>query len=247
MITSFIQGGLGNQLFQIAAGLSLAKQVGDNFCLIEGQHYLPQQGNNISIYKNNILRNITFTNNIFTNLCVYNEPCYSYREIPKKLNQILFGYFQSEKYFINIEDNIKSLFSLQFQNMPSGINVSMHIRLGDYLKNKEYHPVQSEDYYYRALTSIGNYDNLFIFSDSELPEWAKKLKNVRVVKNSSDIEDLSLMASCDHNIIANSSFSWWGAWMNRNKNKKVVAPKIWFGPKGPQDWQDIYCKNWTVI
>lgn len=247
MITSFIQGGLGNQLFQIAAGVSLAREVGDKFFLIEGQHHLPQQGNNINIYRSSLLKNIDFTSSIPNNISAYHEPCYSYRQIPKKSNQILIGYFQSEKYFESIKNEILNLFSLETQEMPPGINVSMHIRQGDYLKNKDFHPIQPQEYYFKALEEVGSYDNLFVVSDSELPAWVHQIKNVRLIKNSSDIKDLSLMASCHHNIIANSSFSWWGAWMNQSNNKKVIAPKIWFGPKGPQDWQDIYCKNWRII
>jgi len=55
------------------------------------------------------------------------------------------------------------------------------------------------------------------------------------------------MARCKNNIIANSSFSWWAAWLNSNKNKKVIAPAKWFGNRGPQDWQDVYCKEWIVL
>jgi hypothetical protein len=86
------------------------------------------------------------------------------------------------------------------------------------------------------------------FSDD--PTKCKELfskKNITYLNLEKDYLDMYAMSYCANNIIANSSFSWWGAWLNRNKNKKIVAPKIWFGPKGPQDYQDIYCNEWKVI
>jgi hypothetical protein len=70
---------------------------------------------------------------------------------------------------------------------------------------------------------------------------------MEIIKSNTDLEDLAIMSSCEHNIISNSSFSWWSAWFNKNTSKKIVAPSIWFGPFGSKNWQDIYCEGWRII
>lgn len=246
MITSYIQGGLGNQLFQIAAGSSLAKDLGVEFILPNGQHYLPLQGNNIETYKTNILKNIKFNDSFSANkFLVYNEPAFKYVELPKVDWLYLFGYFQSEKYFKHNRDYIKSMFSIDEVDIPKN-SISLHLRQGDYKKSPGIHPIQTIDYFKNAIEIIGSYSKLYIFSDSEIPN-DFNFPNCEVVNTKNDYTDFCIMANCNHNIIANSTFSWWAAYLNRNDNKKVVAPKIWFGPKGPQDWQDIYCDGWEVI
>jgi len=246
MISSFIQGGLGNQLFQIAAGASLAKDLSTDFFLNDGQHFLPFQGSRVETYKDNILKNIKFknlNNQIFDSIYHYED--LKYLEIPKKDNLVLVGYFQSEKYFLYNEKYITSLFNLNFIDLPKK-SVSIHIRRGDYLNNPDVHPALSADYYYKALEVINDYSNIYVLTDSDLPK-NFNIKNMQIIKHGKDYDDLAFMASCDNNIIANSTFSWWAAYLNRNKNKKIVAPKNWFGPKGPKNWEDIYCKDWEVI
>ena len=186
------------------------------------------------------------------------EPKYSYTPIPKKSNQALQGYFQSDKYFLNTSALIRDLFSPTLQdteelkkNAPflfSESCCSIHLRFGDYLKFPDVHPTVSVDYVNNGLDYIGNYDRIVCFSDDVAR--CKELffgKNITYLSLNKDYLDLYAMSYCAHNIIANSSFSWWGTWLNQNENKKVVAPKTWFGPKGPQDYQDVYCNGWTVI
>jgi hypothetical protein len=88
-----------------------------------------------------------------------------------------------------------------------------------------------------------------IFSDD--PEYCKTLfaasENVLYIDNNDPYVDLCLMSMCDHNIIANSSFSWWGAWLNKNPNKKVIAPKQWFGSAYSHNTKDLYCNKWIVM
>lgn len=246
MISSFIQGGLGNQMFQIAAGASLAKDLNTEFALHEGQHFLPLQGYRIETYKSNIFKNINFkylSSNNFKFIYRYEDT--QYRQIPQQDNLMLVGYFQSEKYFKQNKNYILSLFDIEYKSVPEG-SVSLHIRRGDYLKNPGVHPTLASDYYHRALEIIGDYSNVYVFTDSDLPE-NLNIKNMQIVKFDKDYDELSFMASCDNNIIANSTFSWWAAYLNRNENKKVIAPKTWFGPQGPQYWQDIYCDKWEII
>jgi hypothetical protein len=246
MITSFIQGGLGNQLFQIAAGLSLAKDINSQFSLIDGQHHLPLQGNRIETYKSTILRNIKFENSLQNKVfSTYHEPNFKYLELPKIDWLCLFGYFQSEKYFSHNEDLIKKTFVFDNLDIPKG-SVSLHLRQGDYKKFPGIHPIQSLDYYRNALDFMGGYSKLYIISDSDVPE-NFRFPNSEVVNTKNDYMDFCIMANCNHNIIANSTFSWWAAYLNKNEDKKIVAPKTWFGPQGFQDWSDIYCKNWEIF
>lgn len=246
MITTFIQGGLGNQLFQIAAGLSLAKDVNSEFLLLSGQHHLPLQGNRIETYKSNILKNINFCDYLDNKkFSAYNETTFAYVEIPKLDWLYLFGYFQSEKHFKHNDMLIKNTFKFDKLDIPKN-SVSLHLRQGDYKKFEAIHPVLTIDYYSKAVDLLGKYSKLYIVSDSELPD-EFNFPNCEVINTKNDYLDFCIMANCNHNVIANSTFSWWAAYLNKNENKRVVAPKTWFGPQGPQDWQDIYCEGWEVI
>jgi hypothetical protein len=244
MITSFIQGGLGNQMFQIAAGYSLALDLETDFYLHDGQHHLPLQGNRIESYKDNILKNIQFTDLSKAPFAPYRYDSIEYKEIPQRDNQALIGYFQSEKYFEHNKDAVKSLFSLPAKDTEEN-SVSIHIRRGDYLKNPEYHLPLDDNYYREALKAIGDYSKVYVFTDSDLPQ-GLNTDDFHIIKLATDYDELALMSSCTHNIIANSTFSWWAAYLSK-KQGKVIAPSKWFGPKGPSNWIDIYCKDWIVI
>jgi len=244
MITSYIQGGLGNQLFQIAAGASLANRLDVDFALHEGQHFLPYQGNNINSYRETILKNIKFKDLSTSNFSVHRWDSPSYLKIPEKDNQALIGYFQSEKYFMDWNQGVKDLFCIPKVEMPEG-SVAIHIRRGDYLKFPGIHNVLEADYYYQALRRIKDYSCVYIFTDSDVP-FELNIPNKTIISEGTDIEHISMMSNCSHNIIANSTFSWWAAYLNNNDNQ-VIAPKQWFGPKGPQDWKDIYCEGWEVV
>jgi hypothetical protein len=91
-------------------------------------------------------------------------------------------------------------------------------------------------------------DKYMIFSDDN--DWCRenfKQENVEIVSGNTADEDLQLMSLCDNHIIANSSFSWWGAWLGNNKCKSVVAPKVWFGESNPFPTEDIYCDGWKIL
>ena len=166
------------------------------------------------------------------------------------LNTRLKGYWQSERYFKKIEKKLRN--DLKITTPPSNSNaqllqkiaslpaVSVHIRRGDYVTNPEanaYHGTCDLNYYSRAMAYVRNHmiedPVIFVFSDD--PFWAKENFNspfetiyVDINSASTCYEDLRLMACCEHNIIANSSFSWWGAWLNQNSKKIVVAPNKWY-------------------
>lgn len=163
-------------------------------------------------------------------------------EIPK--NCLIEGFFQSEKYFKQSRTKILSLFE-----KTSTINkVSVHIRRGDYIKNPNYHNVLSKKYYDKAFEMFPNHEFL-IFSDDI--EWCKNNfigQRYLFYTEKTDLEEMVAMSSCEHNIIANSSFSWWGAWLNINKNKKIICPSQWVGPAfSSLNTKDIYCEDWIKI
>lgn len=185
-----------------------------------------------------------------------------------KENAYFHGCWQSEKYFEDIKGTIREEF--KFREKPNKKNlemikrikadcfaVSLHVRRGDYvtdIRNFEKHGICSVEYYLEAIqymkNKIGENIHCYIFSDDM--EWVKNFLPVNCAttyvdynKGDQSFEDIRLMSLCSHNIIANSTFSWWGAWLNRNPNKIVVAPKIWFSSESrcidiiPEDWIKI--------
>ena len=179
------------------------------------------------------------------------------------------GYWQSEKYFLRIRDILLKDFQVRIEpddynsdllgKVGSSNSVSIHVRRGDYISNssaQKVHGTCTLEYYQDSIEYIkSKIENpiFFIFSDD--PDWAEKNINTKgstkyVSRNSSDknYEDLRLMNSCKHNIIANSSFSWWGAWLNQNTDKIVIAPKRWFADdKMEAQATDIVPKSWIRL
>jgi len=175
------------------------------------------------------------------------EPCFEYWEGFEQLSAdtYLSGYWQSERYFISAEDIIRDDFRfstpLSDENLEladkikHSESVSLHVRRGDYINNSVYASC-SLDYYQSAINHLSmQFDspNFFIFSDDI--DWVKENINLKhphvyIDNNQGDqsYNDMRLMSLCRHNIIANSSFSWWGAWLNANDAKTVIAPKKWF-------------------
>jgi hypothetical protein len=162
----------------------------------------------------------------------------------------LHGYFQSEKYFEDCKDAIRKEYKFKNPKVSSPIanTVSLHVRRGDYTQHPNHHPLCDLEYYHKAMKEFEGYDFL-VFSDDK--EWCKetfKQKNVRVSEVEDAIEELEMMSWCDHHIIANSTFSWWGAWLGHNEDKRVVAPKTWFGSAyHNHNTKDIYCEDWKIL
>jgi len=129
--------------------------------------------------------------------------------------------------------------------------VSVHIRRGDYLKFPDIHPTVSLDYYIKAISDIKKRKDIkcvLVFSDDI--QWCKTnfyADMIRYAEGLYDYEEMLLMSACTHNIIANSSFSWWGAYLNENPDKIVYAPKIWCGAKANHGWEDIYLPEMIIV
>ncbi len=273
-----INGRLGNQLFQYAIAKSYSMK--NNVPLI-----LPNsEYNRIKEFK----LNCTFVDKYYLDIIdkveyvekdwfIFNNVVF------KKHNRFdLNGFFQNEKYFIDIRQELlneikpknqniinyceKYLNKLKSQSFQKSI-VALHIRRGDYVPSKKkytdhrlgifqptmnlYHPLLDIRYFEKAKSYFIN-SVFLVFSDTNKDiEWCENNlndDNTYFSKNHDDITDLMLMANCDHNIISNSSFSWWAAWLNQNPKKVVIAPKIWLGDSySHHDTKDLIPKTWTIV
>lgn len=185
-----------------------------------------------------------------------------------KSSLVLNGYFQSEKYFQTFRDEIVNSFKIQDEQLsPYSFEilkqlrsctdyVSLHIRRGDYLKseNLAIHGICSLDYYRSAIHFFckRNKNSKFVIFSDDI-QWAKDNleldeTNLFIDGNGADrnYEDIVLMSNCRNNIIANSSFSWWGAWLNTSPEKIVIAPEKWFASEELFS-NDIYPKDWVKM
>ena len=254
-------GRLGNMMFQVASTIGVSKTNGSVAAA------------NLSVVP--LFKEIFQLNSVVDTLVqnlhqVYSEGKFSFDDTVFKLEQglnvDLRGYFQTEKYFKHCENTIRQNFTfndnirtLAANIIPSDVCVSVHVRRGDYVNISEYHHNQTPDYYFSALERFPHHRPVFFSDDIE---WCKQTfkslpndpvfientdtlnLNPAVTSDMSAYIDMCAMSFCNDHIIANSSFSWWGAWLG---NGNTIAPKTWFGPKGKQDWQDIYCDGWEVI
>ncbi len=292
MIIVKLMGGLGNQMFQYAAGRCLSYlhktdlKLDMGFLNADSQNKYTQRHYALDVFninaglaneldlkpflpleKNKITRALQRKLPILYFTIVANESGHAFHKefysYPK--NVYLNGFWQSEKYFEPVKDVLITEFTLkeplnkenkELENKIAYSNsVSLHIRRGDYVTHKEardFHGNCSLEYYKEAISYLKNTCgniNLFIFSDDI--NWVKDNLKTEVpiyfvdLNNPSHI-DLHLMSLCRHNIIANSSFSWWGAYLNQNPNKRVIAPKKWFANPNIVT-PDIYPDNWVKM
>ena len=250
-------GGLGNQMFQIAAAFALAIRNNTTYGFNFDECYTPLQGNPSPYYSETIFKKVNKINGTKFDT-FYKEKSHSFSPIPFSENLLLDGYFQSEKYFKDVCKLVINLFEISKDNVEivkSVLNLSdkrltsVHIRRGDYLKFPNVHPTCDLEYYKKAMSLIT--DSIFVVISDDM-KWVKENligDNIIYSPFKDELLDLTLMTICDNNIIANSSFSWWGAYLNNNKSgfNKIIAPKNWFGPNGPQDIHDIVPTNWIKI
>jgi hypothetical protein len=122
--------------------------------------------------------------------------------------------------------------------------ICVHVRRGDYVHYNGIHDFPGKEYYQEAMKEFP--DGRFVFYSDDLDWCREEFPGHDYMDQKNPYLALQSMSCCRGHIIANSSFSWWAAWL-RGKNGKTVAPSKWFGPKGQQDWQDIYCDGWKVI
>ena len=254
-------GRFGNQMFQYAATRGIAAKHGYDWCIPPGpatdeeftdeenQHKLFMAFELPDVREVNLFparyvkeKTFRFDENLF-NTC--------------EDNVNLYGYFQSEKWFAHIEEEIRRDFTFKDeveekchdvldQVVGEGDFITLHVRRTDHLIKPTYHPVLPISYYEEALGKMPKDLPVVVLTDD--PSWAFDhpfFESDRFfVSESDNIHDMCLMSMSNYNIIANSTFSWWGAWLAGHSN--VIAPKLWFGPDG-EDPTDIFVDRWEYL
>jgi hypothetical protein len=252
MVTTKLYGRCGNQMFQIAATIGYA-------CANQMDWVIPNTTINPAAFptyfpdiRARFGKQVINDEERSEPFFVYKEPTHAFSPIPKKINIQLDGYFQSEKYFRLHRDEVVKAFNIPYLQREDGW-CSVHVRRGDYVNLPEHHPLVSMEWYEHALRlmDVGRY---MIFSDDIA--WCKEHftaerfphMTFRFVEGGTEIQDLQRMSQCEHNIIANSSFSWWAAWLNPNLSKIVIAPAMWFGEKNAHlDTKDLLPSSWIKL
>ncbi len=277
MITVTLCGGLGNQMFQYAAGRSLslrlkaplflelrwfAERSGDTARPFELHRYpIRATWGTLGLWER-LRRRVAGVPRIFTERDLSFDAAFHALTVPVSLN----GYFQSEKYFPGIRETLLAEFvpreplleedHLLKEEMASHASAALHVRRGDYANSpstQAFHGLLDIPYYERAVAFVSAkrpVDRLYVFSDDIL--WAQDHlrfdRPIRFVSTGSGIRDMHLMSCCRHQIIANSSFSWWGAWLNTNPDKVVVAPERWFADeKAERQTGDLIPTGWVRL
>lgn len=272
IVSCKIYGGLGNQLFQIFTTLAYALETNKEYMFENNVLY----GSRTTTYWDTILKsishNVSNEESFLKSFPIVGEKEYNFNEIPNiNSNIMLNGYFQSYKYFIKHMDAIFNL--IQLENMKNQIhskygsryfnqqenNVSMHFRFGDYLTLSEYHKPLCYSYYENELNCINKNSNVLYFyergNEDLVNQFIKRLKFVYpdmnfmpVDSELQDWEHMLLMSLCNHNIIANSTFSYFGAIFNTNENRSVYYPSKWFGEKlNKHNTKDLCLSDWVEI
>jgi hypothetical protein len=256
-------GRLGNQMFQYACAYAVAKRNRAKLSISTYDAYSERPVNQLV----ETFRLSSASHNDYTGVIhQFHEADFSYdariENVPDGTD--LVGYFQSEKYFCQYRSELlenefvfNSDVLCRALDLRQGLSLdgetcSIHVRMGDYKNLSSTHTNLGKDYYASALAAIPECNRYLVFSDE--PIEAKRMLDRLGIKRSDQFvyPDLDYAASmcamsmCDHHIIANSSFSWWGAWLSSN-SKTIIAPTQWFGPQGPQNWSDVYCSGWKKI
>jgi hypothetical protein len=256
--------GLGNSLFQIATTIAIASDNNTDYyfpdnCAFIKQKYVDYFKNNLPSINTNIYNVINFSTWGSGNPTEYIKP-------PPLKNAIIDGFFQTEKYFIHVREKIldaidikeeyKKYIKDKYADVLNQKSCTIHVRRGDYFTAREM-KVIGIDYYKSAIKHFDN-DTLFVIFSDDI-EWCKNsfdfIKNKVFINENNDILELYLMSYFKNNIIANSTFSWWGAWIGNNN--KVVMPNPnnnWFSDVFYEEKKYSNCNynllipnNWIVV
>lgn len=256
-VVPILGGGLGNMMFQLASTIGIIKEKNHN--LICDFTHTGTLHTHPNLYKDTIFKKIKQSTNQhinqFKKVSIDN---WRYRDVILPKQDIkLWGYFQSYKYFDKIKKEIVELFSPNQQDIKyiqekykTGKDVvSLHVRRGNYLDLSDYHHNLQLEYYLNAINYFPS--KTFLICSDDI-EWCKKNfkgKKFQFIESEKDYIDLYAMSLCEHNIISNSTFSWWSAYLNKNPNKTVIYPDKWFGPKSPQEYKtiDLFPDEWVCL
>jgi hypothetical protein len=272
-------GGLGNQIFQIFATISYAINSRNKFKFIN----VSTLGGGSTTIRNTFWQSFFIKlkpfliHNIPENIHVIREKDFTFNELPINemigRNCIIYGYFQSYKYFHEnyeiicriiglgkMKDEIIKKLDINDEYLKNCI--SMHFRLGDYKKIQEFHPLATYEYYRKSLNFIKNkttdsYNILYFCEDTDIHDVMITInlleiefphyKFIRGENTLEDWEQMLFMSCCHHNIIANSSFSWWAAYFNFWPDKIICYPSVWFGEIAKNNTKDLCPQEWNRI
>lgn len=277
MVTIHVMGGLGNQLFQV---FNLISYTIDNKVPFYFEKQQQERVDRPFYWDNFLKSLTTFIKPSMNQLPIYRDPAFHftpipcYQEIGKDFR--FFGYFQSYKYFENNYESIYKLLRIEKQKQDiiekyGNIynfkdSICLHFRIGDYKNIQEHHPIVNIEYYKNALqyiidkTKKDNWKILYFYEEQDREQIINNIEKIRadfvniefipIDTNIPDYEQILCMSQCSHNIIANSSFSWWGAYFNNNKEKIICYPNPdnWFGPsQGNKNMNDMFPVKWNKI
>jgi len=264
-------GRLGNQMFQYATLIGIAKTYDLVVLVPDGKYQLLETFTLDSPYKSLNLKTDMISwrgpyieRHFHYDSFIANSP--SVYSLSRGTGIDVQGYFQTEKYFVHARTDVLGAFTFKDESIDLSTkeyfskvdypSVTIGVRRGDYTGLPDFHPIPSMDYYKSAIQKIYEMHgkcSYHIVSDDI--EWCKyNFPSIYSEEYGSFhyphggyANDLALFKHSDHNIVGNSSFHWWGSWLNEKETKTVIAPSRWFGPRGPQDWHDIYCKDWIRL
>lgn len=263
-------GRFGNQIFQFASLLGIADKIGTQPLIpesnkngflqktMDGKHFQSRFelqdcfnisndyfSSDITVHKTKAESQFHFEDSFF-NLTDFTN---------------IDGYFQSDKYFKHIEQELREILTFKDEIIDRAKEllpkiddkelVSVHVRRGDYTTPNPYHPVVSQKYLQKSIESFSNKDYHFVVFSDDI-DWCKNNwrddNNFSYFSSDSHFVDFCAMSLCQHHITSNSSFSWWSSYLSKNQNKKVIAPKKWFGP-GFSNYitSDLYRDEMIVI
>lgn len=257
-------GKFGNQLFQVASTLGIARA---NGCPVLFDPALKWKA------ESDLAGRLPRADGRLPPAQEMREPGFDYHLATIKGPADLVGYLQSERYFTHCADEVRALFA-PAPALHAALNArygaalarnpcSLHIRRTNYLKNPNFAHLCDGDYFERAIASFGADMHFLVFSDDI--DWCRtrfRGERFEFVSNARDIEDFFLMSLCSHHVISNSSFSWWAAWLGANPHKQVIAPQAWFageyadasrpfsaGPphRGYLDTKDLVPQGWKRL
>ena len=283
-VSCYLMGGLGNQLFQIFSTMSYAFD--HKYYIVFPFSKSLTTGTIRPTYWDSFLYHIDcfttacarikYENSMIHKFPMYKEQEFSYKSIPRFDNHpeiLLYGYFQSYKYFIHNNEALFSLIKLNSQQDcikqeystlfdTEFTCISMHFRIGDYQKIQDAHPILPYEYYENSIQHLlnnhpGNLRILYFCQDSDnhiveplINRLKTKFNSIEYIKVNDSIVDwkqMLIMSCCKYNIIANSTFSWWGAYFNQNPDKRVFYPYKWFGPALQHNITDLFPQDWNQI
>lgn len=273
MLTCLLMGGLGNQLFQIFAVISYSIQFHHTYFFFDDEQTIGCTPR--STYWKTLLHEIPLLQKEDASpfhFLIKEEPEYTRRkkeEFPINKNILLSGYFQSYKYFdtyyneiyesLKIEETKEEVLEKCVYYNKSFLDscCSIHFRIGDYLHLQDHHNILTIDYYKQALLKVNTFYVLY-FCEEKDKRKVKEMISVlqgefpsirfyKIHSSLSDWEQMLIMSCCKHNIIANSTFSWWGAYLNHHTDKIVCYPSQWYGPKKNVSTKDLFPEDWIVV